>query len=195
MRSQPSHEAQVHEESGRKPLLFASSGSRPQGIRVGQLLAILLIEVLLAPPGMGRMAPFPAVSSPSPQTRIEPVVPEPAGTTSAGDTAMRSSLLAAPDLKQTARARTATFTDLSISVAYADDSSPTPNFPIPWMGSPSVVYIGTGSPLNAGAIRIDNRGATPAEVDSVVVDLQRTGENFDSPGKFGDSYGYRARQF
>ena len=43
-----------------------------------------------------------------------------------------------------------------ISVAYADASAPTPNFPAPWQGSPNVVLIGNASPANAGAIRIDN---------------------------------------
>ncbi len=79
-------------------------------------------------------------------------------------------------------------TGADISVGFADSSSPTPNFPLPWQSAPNVVFIGSGSPWNAGAIRIDNPSSAPLAVQKVVVDLQRTGQTagpvFDLWGTF-----------
>lgn len=73
---------------------------------------------------------------------------------------------------------------ISVSVGYADSSSSSLNFPTPWQGSPNVVFVGNGTPVSAGAIRIDNPGATPLAVDSVSVDLQRPTAQFNLWGSF-----------
>jgi RHS repeat-associated protein len=62
---------------------------------------------------------------------------------------------------------------LSVSVAFADSATPSASFPTPWQGAPNVVYLGGGSPVNAGAIRIDNTSGAPVPVERVTVDLQR----------------------
>jgi len=69
-------------------------------------------------------------------------------------------------------------------VAYADGSSSTPNFPAPWQNSPNIVFIGGGSPLNAGAIRLDNLTGAPLVIDNVSVDLTRPGPVFNLWGSF-----------
>src|SRR5690242_18032606 len=56
---------------------------------------------------------------------------------------------------------------ISVSVAYADNSSASAAYPIPWQGATNVVFLGGGSPTNAGAVRIDNPGGTPLFVNSV----------------------------
>jgi hypothetical protein len=62
-----------------------------------------------------------------------------------------------------------------ISVGYADNSTPSVNFPAPWQGSPNVILFGGGSPINGGAIRIENTSSAPLVVDKVEVDLRRPG--------------------
>src|SRR5262249_4401014 len=65
-----------------------------------------------------------------------------------------------------------------------DSSSASANFSTPWQGSPNVVFIGNGTPVNAGAIRIDNPGSTPLTIDNVSVDLQRPTAQFNLWGSF-----------
>lgn len=81
---------------------------------------------------------------------------------------------------------------VKIYVAYADDLHNTNRaLPSPWVGSPGVIFIGTGSPWDAGAIRLDNPSANPLTVDSVSIDIgSATGINpwsaltpFVIPGK------------
>lgn len=67
---------------------------------------------------------------------------------------------------------------LGVSVGYADSATPSAQFPTPWQGSPNVVYIGGGAPVNAGAIRLDNLSGFPVSIDSVTVDLQRGSARF-----------------
>lgn len=62
---------------------------------------------------------------------------------------------------------------LDVSVAFADNATPSASFPTPWQGAPNVLYLGGGTPVNAGAIRIDNTSGAPVPVDRVTVDLQR----------------------
>jgi RHS repeat-associated protein len=62
---------------------------------------------------------------------------------------------------------------LGVFVGYADNARPHPAFPTPWQGDPNVVFIGGGTPVDAGAVRLDNPGDSPLAVDNVVVDLQR----------------------
>ena len=47
-----------------------------------------------------------------------------------------------------------------------------------------MVYIGSGLPIDAGAIRIDNSSSTPVTIDRVLVDLQRPGPTFNLWGSF-----------
>src|SRR3954471_7219200 len=51
---------------------------------------------------------------------------------------------------------------LAVYVGYADNLRPSPDFPVPWQGSPNVVFKGGGTSFDAGAIRIDNPGPGPA---------------------------------
>lgn len=73
---------------------------------------------------------------------------------------------------------------LAVSVGYADNLRPNPNFPIPWEGSPNTTFIGQGPTFDAGAIRLDNNSSSPITVDSVVVDLGRPGPTFNLWGSF-----------
>ncbi|HEY6909571.1 MAG TPA: Ig-like domain-containing protein [Myxococcales bacterium] len=73
---------------------------------------------------------------------------------------------------------------LGVYVGYADNLRASPAFPVPWQGSPNVLFIGSSSPFDAGAIRLDNPTASPVAVDSVVVDLQRPGPTFNLWGSF-----------
>ena len=68
---------------------------------------------------------------------------------------------------------------LQISVAFADNSSTSANFPEPWNESnPLVNFVGSGTVYHAGAIRLDNPESVPVTVDSVKVDLGRPGPVF-----------------
>ena len=75
---------------------------------------------------------------------------------------------------------------LSVFVGYAEDkeiNTPDPAaFPTPWAGSPQTLFLGGTVPgqaacgtltvcYDAGAIRLDNPGATPVTVDGVSVDV------------------------
>ena len=76
------------------------------------------------------------------------------------------------------------FTNINVFVGYADDLRAGAAFPNPWRGAPGVIFIGTGSPWDAGAVRIDNTGAAPITIDKVIVDLQRPGPTFNLWGSF-----------
>src|SRR5438874_11035468 len=41
---------------------------------------------------------------------------------------------------------------IGVFVGYADSSGPSLNFPTPWKDSPNIVFLGGGTPVNAGAI-------------------------------------------
>ncbi|HZB97239.1 MAG TPA: hypothetical protein VE219_01445 [Candidatus Sulfotelmatobacter sp.] len=60
-----------------------------------------------------------------------------------------------------------------VYVAYADTTHPgqPQPLPTPWSGSPHAVFEGGGAPLDAGAIRIDNRSDRELVVDHVTVDV------------------------
>jgi len=76
------------------------------------------------------------------------------------------------------------FSNIEVFVGYADDLRAAPSFPTPWRGSPNVVFIGSGSPFDAGAVRIDNESDQQIHIDKVVVDMQRPGPVFDLWGAF-----------
>jgi len=68
---------------------------------------------------------------------------------------------------------------LQVSVSFADNSSSSPNFPLPWNGSnPQINFVGGGTAYRAGAIRLDNPSPSPITVDQVSVDLGRPGPVF-----------------
>jgi RHS repeat-associated protein/uncharacterized repeat protein (TIGR01451 family) len=67
---------------------------------------------------------------------------------------------------------------IAVSVGYADNLSPSINFPSPWQGAPNVSFYGAGPNFNAGAIRLDNATSRDIALDSVTIDLQRTGPTF-----------------
>ena len=68
---------------------------------------------------------------------------------------------------------------LEVSVGFADNSSPSANFPEPWNETnPLINFVGGGTVYRAGAIRLDNPGSLPVTVDSVKVDLGRPGPVF-----------------
>src|SRR5579864_636000 len=73
---------------------------------------------------------------------------------------------------------------LEVFAGFADSSSPNANFPTPWQGAPNTIFIGGGSPVTAGALRIDNTSGTPLTIDSVAVDLQRGNAQFNLWGSF-----------
>jgi RHS repeat-associated protein/uncharacterized repeat protein (TIGR01451 family) len=70
------------------------------------------------------------------------------------------------------------FAELGVHVGFADSVTPKADFPTPWQGAPNVVYVGGGSPVNAGAIRLDNNSGVPVRIDRVDVDLQRGNAQF-----------------
>ena len=73
---------------------------------------------------------------------------------------------------------------IQVSVGFADTSSASANFPTPWQGSPNTVFIGGGTPVNSGALRIDNTSGAPLTIDSVAVDLLRGNAQFNLWGSF-----------
>jgi len=73
---------------------------------------------------------------------------------------------------------------VQVSVGFADGSSASANFPTPWQNSPNTVFVGGGTPVDAGAIRIDNTSGAPLAIDSVAVDLQRGNAQFNLWGSF-----------
>lgn len=61
---------------------------------------------------------------------------------------------------------------VKVSVAYADnDHDSCTTIPSPWAGSPGVIFIGTGSPWDSAAIKLDNPSDQALTVDSVTVDI------------------------
>ncbi|MBA3823423.1 MAG: hypothetical protein H0X24_05870 [Ktedonobacterales bacterium] len=101
-----------------------------------------------------------------------------------------------------AAVRVASVGNLAVSVGYAEDKETnTPNpaeFPTPWQGSPNTIFL--GGPVvgqtachqlllcfDAGAIRLDNKGATDITVSKVFVDVHSTvkgGKTFSLWGSF-----------
>jgi hypothetical protein len=68
--------------------------------------------------------------------------------------------------------------DFQVNVGYADDLRPSPFFPNPWKGSPNVTFVGTSPNIDAGAVRIDNTGATAITIQNLVVNGFGDGASF-----------------
>ncbi|HZF07956.1 MAG TPA: carboxypeptidase regulatory-like domain-containing protein [Thermoanaerobaculia bacterium] len=73
---------------------------------------------------------------------------------------------------------------LSVFVGYADNLRASSAFPVPWQGSPNVVFLGNGPVFDAGAVRLDNATDEPIAVDGVQVDLGRPGPVYNLWGSF-----------
>jgi RHS repeat-associated protein len=55
---------------------------------------------------------------------------------------------------------------IGVFTGYADGlRGAVPYFPLPWDGSPGVIFVGTGEPYDSGAIRIDNNTSAAATID------------------------------
>src|SRR5206468_473811 len=72
---------------------------------------------------------------------------------------------------------------VKLSVGYADTLHTVPGFhPHPWLfasqNRSDVEFVGTGSPWDAGALKIDNPSANPLTVDDVSVDFTFLGFTF-----------------
>jgi len=107
--------------------------------------------------------------------------------TSAGTDTLQATITNASGGSLTSNPVTVTwpaFSNVELFVGYADDLRAAPAFPNPWRGSPNIVYIGSGSPIDAGALRLDNKGDSPVVIDRVLVDLQRPGPTFNLWGSF-----------
>jgi RHS repeat-associated protein len=74
-----------------------------------------------------------------------------------------------------AQGRHGEFRALKVYVAFADNRTPSKNFPSPWQGSPNVKFFGRGPTFNSGAVLLSNPSPAPVTVDSVEVDLRRPG--------------------
>lgn len=61
--------------------------------------------------------------------------------------------------------------DASVFVGYGDGLRPSPFFPNPWSGSPNVTFIGNATGGDAGAIRIDNTGASAITITDISVNI------------------------
>lgn len=141
------------------------------------LLELLWVQALpLATGPLNAMAPLESQASPAatvpvpPEAEAAPVTEEPMAPATAepADTpAVQAASFAAADPSA-----------LAVSVAYADSATASPQFPMPWQGSPNVTFLGGGAPVNAGAIRLDNPSGAPVTVDNVTVDLQRGNARF-----------------
>jgi len=71
-----------------------------------------------------------------------------------------------------------------VFVGYADNLRASSAFPVPWQGSPNVVFLGQGPIFDAGAVRLDNATDDPIAVDGVAVDVGRPGPVFNLWGSF-----------
>jgi RHS repeat-associated protein/uncharacterized repeat protein (TIGR01451 family) len=67
---------------------------------------------------------------------------------------------------------------IAVSVGFADNSSASPNFPVPWQGPSAILFLGGGTNVRAGTVRLDNISGTDLTIDKVTVDLGRPGPVF-----------------
>jgi RHS repeat-associated protein len=153
---------------------------------VRRFVALILAELLLGQPLQTLRQPLTNVAFAAPRTATM-LAATPQAFPEADD--------AAPDA-ETAQPQAASEsvyaaagTALDVFVGFADSATPSANFPTPWQGAPNVLYLGGGSPVNAGAIRLDNPSGAPVVVERVSVDLQRANaqfslwENFTIPAR------------
>jgi hypothetical protein len=66
-----------------------------------------------------------------------------------------------------------------VQVGYADNLRPSPFFPSPWLGDPTVdTFAGAAASIDAGAIRVVNTGSTNIVFDGLTVDSFGDGASF-----------------
>lgn len=76
-------------------------------------------------------------------------------------------------------ANAASAATITVQVGYADNVRPSPFFPSPWAGDPSVdTFAGAGPSFDAGAIRIINNGLVPIVFGGLTVDGFGDGASF-----------------
>src|SRR5579864_216258 len=85
---------------------------------------------------------------------------------------------AKPPVRPLVNAQAQNSPGIAVSVGFADGSSASPNFPVPWQGSQAIVFIGGGTNFRGGAIRLDNVSGADLAIDKVTVDLGRPGPTF-----------------
>jgi RHS repeat-associated protein len=132
-----------------------------------QALALILVEFVLWQPLLFLRQPLFGVAQAAPRMVSTLAATPPAGPDSSAEPATADASIATDSVP------IANSGGLDLSVAFADSTTPSADFPTPWQGAPNVLYLGGGTPVNAGAIRIDNTSGTPIPVDRVTVDLQR----------------------
>ncbi len=74
---------------------------------------------------------------------------------------------------------------IEVQVGYSDGLRGSGFFPSPWAGDPGVVFVGTGTPYDAGAIRIINNTGAAVTVNDVSVHLHPATQ----PGNIFDLWG------
>lgn len=73
---------------------------------------------------------------------------------------------------------------VSVIVGHSDTSRPSANLSKPRSCSPNTILIGGDDPTNAGAVRRDNPSGAPLTIDTVLVDLQKSNDQFNLWGNF-----------
>jgi len=142
-----------------------------------KVLALLLINGLMLQPVQQVLQPLYASEAPVRLASVgsEPDAAPPLDAAASAPAGTEEEMVGeAPAVE----AATAAELGLAVSVGFADNVTPSANFPTPWQGSPNVVYVGGGAPVNAGAIRLDNHSGAPLAIDRVDVDLQRANASF-----------------
>lgn len=132
-------------------------------VSLRRFVAVLLIEFVLFQPMLGVAQAPPRVLAATPLA-LPADVEEAAASVVAAEANVEANVDATPVVSGAG---------LSVSLAFADSATSSADFPTPWQGSPNVLYLGGGTPVNAGAIRIDNTSGAPVPVERVTVDLQR----------------------
>src|SRR5215218_8797799 len=120
-----------------------------------KLLAILLINGFIAPPfqalqplyAMEPGVPLPSRMAGSEAMQLAPMETAPSSEEELEEVEVGEGLAPAYEFA-------AEDAGLAVSVGFADSATPSSDFPTPWQGAPNVVYIGGGTPVNAGAIRL-----------------------------------------
>src|SRR5260370_13512335 len=93
------------------------------------------------------------------------------------------SLLLASSLAPNQHVAIAAPAPITMSLSYADDlRASATNFPTPWAGAPDTVFIGSGAPWDAGAIRLVNTSSAPVLVNDVTVYLHHGSGGASGPG-------------
>ena len=135
---------------------------------IRKLVASLLINGLMLQPIQQVLEPLYAAEAP---VRLASAAAEPKAMPVPEETTVAAEQEKIGEA-QVSEASTTEDLGLGVFVGFADNATPSVNFPTPWQGAPNVVYIGGGAPVNAGAIRLDNHSGAPLTIDRVDIDLR-----------------------